>query len=457
MVPTADLVPYAGNAKEHPEWQVEQIANSIDQFGFDDPIGVWHDKDGRPIIVEGHGRLLAAKQLGIEEVPVIALDHLDDEGRRAYTLAHNQTTLTSGFDEDMLSKELEKITDIDMGDFGFGDGATLEDFEGVEEDDVPEVDEDEPARTKRGNIYQLGAHRLMCGDSTSAADVSALMGDDTADMVLTDPPYNVDYSAKANRVATLAAYNQTNRRDTNRRDIANDLMSPAAFQAFLTDAFSDAFNHAKDGAAMYVWFSPSFVTEVSEAIKAAGVKPRQMLVWIKSKAVIGFSDYQNIYEPCYYGWKPGDHFFAPTRKETTAIDQTKIASMSREELRDALEDALNALNNDVIYVPMTVKSDFHPTTKPIRLFAHLLRNSSKPGDIVLDIFGGSGTTLIACEQMKRKCRMMELDEHYCDVIVERWENLTGKKAVLLTGDAEPAPAATADGDRTDAVDLLAEE
>lgn len=416
-IPTDEVVPYAGNAKDHPDWQVDQIAESIRQFGFSDPVGVWHDAEGRPVIVEGHGRVMAAKALGLPSVPCVALDHLDDEGRRAYALAHNQTTMNSGWDQDALVAELDAI-DMDMAPFGFedmGEEDPLEDMGHVVEDDPPD---DVEARAERGDVWQLGAHVLACGDATDPADVARAMGGRTADMLLTDPPYNVGYVGKTAEGLT----------------IENDAMGGGDYQAFVADALEAARANMRAGAAFYVWFAAWRTPEVYGAARDAGLEVRQALYWVKNCFVLGRQDYQWQTEPCIYGWVDGAaHWFAPTRCERNVIDdQADFAKMKKAELVAMLEEVVRGgVETDAIREARPFASREHPTMKPVRLFARLMRNSTREGETVLDPFAGSGSTIIAAEQMGRVARCVELDPHYVDVALSRWEAFTGRRAVRV--------------------------
>lgn len=380
------ITPYEGNAKLHPDEQIAQIILSIKEFGFNDPIAVWGEDN---IIIEGHGRLIAAKRLGMEEVPVIRLDGLTDEQRRAYTLVHNKLTMNSDFDLGILSSELAEIADIDMEDFGF-DLSFDDDDEEPEEDEVPE--EPEEAVSQLGDIYQLGRHRLICGDSTDPEVIKALLNGQKADLYLTDPPYNVDYTGKT----------------ADALKIENDQMEDSKFREFLVDAFSAAKQNLKGGAAIYIWHADSEGYNFRGACHDIGWVVRECLIWKKNVMVLGRQDYQWRHEPCLYLWNDGgSHAWYSDRKQTTILEFDK-PSRNKE----------------------------HPTMKPVALFDYLIKNSSKKGDIVLDSFGGSGTTVIACEQNGRSGYCCELDPKYVDVIVQRWENLTGQKAVLLNRDPD---------------------
>lgn len=389
------IKPYDGNAKLHPQEQIDQIKRSIKLMGFDDPIAIW--KNGE--IIEGHGRYLAAKQLGMDTVPIIRLDDLTDEQRRAYALIHNKLTMNSGFDTEILNVELAHIGEIDMESFDFqiepldfDNLGSLEDGDDssipseVVEDDYEEELPEEPT-AKHGDIFLLGRHRLMCGDSTKIEDVKRLVDGAEIDILVTDPPYNVEYEGKTK----------------DRLTIKNDSMEDSAFRRFLRDAFSSADVVLKPGGVFYIWHADSEGYNFRGACKDIDWQVRQCLIWVKSVLVMGRQDYQWKHEPCLYGWKSGaGHFWASDRKQTTTLNFDK-----------------------------PVRSEIHPTMKPIALFDYLIKNSSKVGENVLDLFNGSGTTIMACEQNGRNAFCMELDPRYVDAAVNRWEQFTGKKAVLL--------------------------
>ena len=344
-----------------------------------DPIGVWGEEN---IIVEGHGRYAACKSLGIETVPVLRLDEMTDKQRREYAIAHNRTAEFSVWDFDMLKEESKEL---DFSDFDF-DLTEDEDTE-IIEDEAPEIDEDTPPRTKLGDIWKLGTHRLMCGDSTNVEDVYKLMGEERADMLLTDPPYNVAYEGKTKKKLT----------------IQNDEQDDADFRQFLVDAFEAANAVMKPGAVFYIWHADSEGYNFRGACFDIGWKVRQCLIWNKNSMVMGRQDYHWKHDPCLYGWKEGaSHLWAADRKQTTVIDWQR-----------------------------PTKAEIHPTMKPVGLFDYQIKNNTKGGDIVLDLFNGSGTTIMACEQNGRVARCMELDPRYVDACVKRWETFTGEKAVLL--------------------------
>lgn len=382
------LIPYAKNARTHSDEQVAQIAGSIKEFGFNNPVLV--DKDNS--VIAGHGRLMAARKLGMDKVPVVELEHLTESQRKAYVLADNRIALNSGWDTSMLSLELQDLKDdIDLSLLGFDPDELdallnpIEETEGLtDEDAVPDVP-DEP-KTKLGDIYILGNHRLMCGDSCSITDMEKLVNGRQVDMWLTDPPYNVAYEGKTKDALT----------------IQNDSMSNDGFRQFLRDAYVNADLVMKPGAVFYIWHADSEGYNFRGAAFDAGWKVRQCLIWKKSTMVMGRQDYHWKHEPCLYGWKEGaGHLWAADRKQTTILEFNKPS-----------------------------RNGEHPTMKPVALFEYQMLNNTKGNDIVLDSFGGSGTTLLAAEKNGRHAYLMELDPKYCDVIVKRWEDFTGKKAVL---------------------------
>ena len=422
LVPITAIRPYEHNAKIHTEDQIQQIKKSILEFGNNDPIAI----DANGVIIEGHGRLMALQELGYTEVEVIRLGHLTEEQRKAYTLVHNKLTMNTGFDLDILASELAAIGEINMKDYDF-DLDICEDLviDDIEEDNFnPEVPEAEEAKAKRGQVYQLGAHRLMCGDSTSSSDVQKLMGNDQADCLLTDPPYNVNYGGDAAAPTNHGKH----------RLIENDNLTDSDFYAFLLAFYQNAEAALKPGGAFYIWHADSEGYNFRKALRDAGLHLRQTIIWNKNALVLGRQDYQWKHEPCLYGWKEGaGHYFTSSRSETTVIEDEApdFSKMKKEELIKLLEQIYSAPTT-IINEMKPAKSDLHPTMKPLRLMAYLIQNSTRKGEIVLDLFGGSGSTLIAAEETGRRCLMMEYDPRYVDVIIKRWEDQSGKKAVLLT-------------------------
>ena len=416
-----ELKPYEKNTRKHEPADIEQIKQSILLDGFNDPIGIW---GGENLIVEGHGRQIAALQLGLEKVPCIRLDHMTDEQRRDYAIRHNRTAELSSWDEINLESELQdlEIKGFDMQGLRFDDlfEPPKKDAGELVEDAVPSVPE--KPKSKRGDIYQLGAHRLMCGDATSAADLHALMDVALADLVVTDPPYNVDYHGGTGLT------------------IQNDSMADADFCRFLTNAFSAMNAAMKPGCSFYIWHADSEGYNFRRACVNAGLQVRQCLIWVKNQLVLGRQDYQWKHEPCLYVWKDGwPHFWAGGRKQCTtltAVDLYELRNKSESELLKFIEERWcdsEDTETSVLYEERPARNAEHPTMKPIKLIGRLVRNSSQEDGIVLDTFGGSGSTLIACEQLGRACRMMELDPRYVDVIVSRWESFTGKKSTLVKG------------------------
>lgn len=410
-----ELVPYDKNPRINDE-SVDLVANSIREFGFKQPIVV--DKDN--IIIAGHTRWKAAKQLGLKEVPVIQATDLTTAQVKAYRLADNKVGEASEWDFDLLSDELEDLADeFDMSAFGFEteEEDTAEAIEDNYEPDIPT----EPM-TKSGQIWQLGKHRLMIGDSTEPEDVEKLCNGDLMDLVVTDPPYNVAIE------------------NSQGMTIENDDMSSDSFQEFLTHAFENLNDHLKAGGAFYVWYASRTHMDFEQALRNVGLEVREQLIWNKNALVLGRQDYQWKHEPCLYGWKDGaSHYFINTRTLTTVIEEAEggsldIDALKKDELKSILTKVLEAYPEvTVINEKKPTKNDLHPTMKPIKLIARLIRNSSRTGERVLDLFGGSGSTLIACEQLNRRCYMMEYDPRYADVIIDRWQEQTGEKAVLLNG------------------------
>ena len=399
-----DLKPYERNARRHEAADVAAIVKSIEAFGFNDPVGVWGPQN---VIVEGHGRVMAAKQLGMASVPCIRLDNLTDEQRRAYALAHNKTAELSSWDAELLPLELEDLPEIDMSEFGFSlDEATSEFLKTRGEVQVEEDDFDPGAevekRAKLGDIWQLGDHRLMCGDSTDPYAWKRLMDGELADMVFTDPPYGV---AIGDKNKALNAVQPSGRRTEN---IKGDTMSEEALYDMLKKAFENVRDNCAEDACYFVT-SPqggSLGLMMMMMMKDAGLPVRHVLMWRKNTATfsLGRLDYDYQHEPIFYTWTKKHHNFRAGDQRTTVWDYDKPR-----------------------------KCDLHPTMKPVALVANAVLDGSRGGMLVLDAFGGSGTTLIACERLGRRCRMMELDPHYVDVIIDRWQKLTGKEAVLIDG------------------------
>lgn len=414
-----EIKPYEKNPRKNDE-AVKYVAESIKQFGFKVPIVI--DKDG--VIVAGHTRYKASKVLGLEEVPCIIADDLNEEQIKAFRVADNKVAEKSEWDFDLLEEELDGIFNIDMSAFGFEMEFEEETTENIEETDVPEVPEEPQAKT--GEIYQLGNHRLMCGDSTKSDDVQKLIGGEVVDLIVTDPPYNVNYGS-----INESGYGKER---SNPRPIANDDMDKKEFYEFLLVCFNNAFYNVKPGGAFYVWYASKSVVEFQTALEDVGFLVKQEIIWNKNSFTLGRQDYQWKHEPCLYGWKDGaSHYFANDRTQTTVIeDKIDTSKLKKEELRKLVDELLAQKEiTTVIDENKPTINDLHPTMKPIKLLSKLIINSSRKKENVLDLFGGSGSTLMACEQLDRKCFMMEYDPHYVDVIIKRWEDYTGKKAVKI--------------------------
>lgn len=375
------LKPYKNNARTHSDEQIEKIAKSMKEFGFINPVLV----DGNLNVIAGHGRILGAKKLGMKEVPCLFIENLTEEQKRAYIIADNRLAEDAGWDKELLKIELEDLknmnfditlTGFELEDFDF----SMEETE-VIEDEFDETVPEEPT-SKKGEIYKLGKHFLMCGDSTDINDVEKLMNGVKADMLLTDPPYNVDYEGGTGLT------------------IQNDNMDDETFREFLRVSFFNANSVMKEGAVFYIWHADSEGYNFRGACHDIGWKVRQCLIWCKNTLVMGRQDYHWKHEPCLYGWKEGaSHLWASDRKQTTVLEFDR-PSVSKE----------------------------HPTMKPVGLFDYLIKNNTKKDDIVLDLFAGSGTSIIVCEQNGRIAYSMELDPKYVDVIISRWEKLTGQQA-----------------------------
>ena len=389
--PIDRLLPYVRNARTHSDEQLAQVAASIQEFGWTNPILV----GGDGVIIAGHARLAAARKLGIAEVPVIVLDHLTETQRRALVLADNKLALNAGWDEEMLRVELESLKEddfnLDLVGFTTEELDDLlhdpeETHEGLtDEDAAPEPQE--TAVTVPGDVWILGEHRLLCGDATQMEAVEKVLAGGLADMVFCDPPYNVNYGATM----------KDKLRGKSHRKIANDNLGDE-FQRFLYDACVNLLAVTKG--AIYICMSSSELHTLHKAFTEAGGHWSTFVIWAKNQFTMGRSDYQRQYEPILYGWKEGtDHYWCGARDQ-----------------------------GDVWFVKKPVANDLHPTMKPVELVERALRNSAKSRDTVLDPFGGSGTTLIACEKAGRQARLIELEPKYCDVIIRRWQAWSGKQA-----------------------------
>ena len=431
------LKPYERNAKLHGVDQIEKLCKSIEEFGFISPCLIDNDYN----VIAGHGRIMAAKRMGMESVPCLFVEGLTDEQRRAYILADNRLTELGEWDMELVRSELSDLKDaeFDTSLIGF-------DIDIAFDESMAQIDDETwgdglpgsgaTQKSKVGDIYQLGKHRLMCGDSTNPEMVQKLMGGDLADLLLTDPPYNIGLgSENCGSAQTISGSGKKLARQEDGAFLLNDNLTDEQFVAFLTAAMQNAYAAMRDGAVFYVWYATRSTVSFTRAIEQSGLSIKQNLIWVKNVFTLGRQDYQWRHEPCFYGWKEGaTHYFIDSRKNGTVF-QSKIpdfAMMTEAEMREALTRIYADVKPDTLFENKPLVCDLHPTMKPVKLMKRLIHNSSKEDDIVLDLFGGSGSTLISCEELGRRCYCMEYDPHYADVIVERWEDRTGEKAVLLT-------------------------
>ena len=380
LIPVEKLVPYANNARTHSPEQITKLRSSLREFGFVNPVII--DKDFN--VIAGHGRITAAKEEGIKEVPCVFVDYLTEAQKKAYILADNRMALDAGWDDELLRIELEELQglDFDLALTGFDDKELASlfntDAETKEDDFDVDAELEKPTFTHKGDMWVLGRHRLVCGDSTKKETFDLLMQDEKANLVITDPPYNVNYEGTAGK-------------------IQNDNMADDKFYNFLLDAFKNTEAVMADDASIYVFHADTEGLNFRRAFKDAGFYLSGTCIWKKQSLVLGRSPYQWQHEPILFGWKKGGkHQWYTGRKETTIWEYDKPK-----------------------------KNSDHPTMKPIPLLAYPIQNSSMSNCIVLDPFGGSGSTLIACQQTDRICRTIELDKKFCDVIVKRYIEFVG--------------------------------
>ena len=403
LVNIEKLIPYVNNARTHSKEQITKLRSSLREFGFINPVIIDRDYN----IIAGHGRVMAAKEENITEVPCVFVDHLTEAQKKAYIIADNRFALDAGWDEEMLKLEIEALQDMafDLSLTGFDDAELSKLFEtdDVKDDEFDvEAELQKPTKTQIGDIWLLGKHKLVCGDSTKAETFAILMNDEKANLVITDPPYNVNYEGSAGK-------------------IKNDNMENDKFYHFLLDAFTNTEKAMADDASIYVFHADTEGLNFRKAFKDAGFYLSGTCIWEKQSLVLGRSPYQWQHEPVLFGWKrKGKHQWYTGRKESTIwkFDKPK-------------------------------KNGEHPTMKPIPLLAYPIMNSSMTNCIVLDPFGGSGSTLIACEQTGRFCRTIELDEKFCDVIVSRYiEQVGGSENVQLIRNGVTIPYSELEDENT---------
>ena len=398
LVPLSKLVPYVNNARTHSPEQLAKLRSSLREFGFINPVII--DRDFN--VIAGHGRIAAAKEEGITEVPCVFVDYLTEAQKKAYILADNRMALDAGWDEELLRIEIESLqgADFDVSLTGFGEDEIADLFSGDGEKDVKDDDFDlsaaleKAAFVEKGDIWTVGRHRLMCGDATSAEDVAALMDGKKANLIVTDPPYNVAFKSGSGL------------------SIQNDSMENGEFYTFLYNSFQNMVEHLESGGAAYVFHADTEGLNFRKAFVDAGFHLAGVCIWVKNSLVLGRSDYQWQHEPVLYGFlKNGKHPWYSDRKQTTIWNYDK---------------------------PKRNKN--HPTSKPLDLLGYPICNSSQENAIVLDTFGGSGSTMMACEQTNRICHMMELDEKYASVILRRYVEDTGdSENVYVVRNGEKIP------------------
>ena len=391
------LIPYENNPRNNDK-AVDIVAKSISEFGFRVPIIV----DKNNVIVCGHTRYKAARKLGLTDVPVNVIDDLTDDQIKAFRLVDNKTNEIATWNDELLIQELANIK-LDMTEFNFEEPLlpSEDDF------DISSAVESitEPV-SKMGDIWLLGRHHLLCGDSTTD-DVERFLGGKKVDLYLSDPPYNVAVS------------------NSDGLTIQNDDMKDNEFREFLSKAFYQVSRVLKPGGAFYVWHADTEGLNFRAALLENGLTIKQNLIWVKNQFIMGRQDYQWQHEPCLYGWKEGaSHYFTRNRKQSSVIDNSELELLTKEEL-------LELIQTTILRYDKPLKNTDHPTMKPIGLIERLIRNSSRKNHIVLDTFGGSGTTLLASEKLGRECYMIEYDPKYVDVIIQRYEEMTGDKAVRI--------------------------
>jgi len=433
-----ELKGYERNSRTHSDAQVREIAASIQEFGFNNPILVDNDST----IVAGQGRMAAARQLGMNKVPCIVLGHLTDAQRRAYVIADNKIALNAGWDKQLLALEMGELRQhLDLTLLGFSEKEVLEllpmepNSGKTDPDAVPPPPE--TSVTSHGDLWILGNHKLLCGDSTLSSDWNTLLVDnERLSWFWTDPPYNVNYGDKAESL------NKAKKGHRNYERILNDHMPADDFYRFLLAVFSAVFVAMDKGAAIYVAHSETERSSFTSSFVQAGFKFSTNLIWKKNQLMLGRSDYQYIHEPIIYGWKPGaGHHWAGGRKQTTVLDLARSCDLITTDRGTVLfpfgDQVLEVEGgglvsqhpSTLIEVDKPKRNDVHPTMKPVELVERCLKNSVKPGSVGGDAFGGSGTTLIAAERLGLSARLMELSPKYCDVIVKRWQEYTGKVAI----------------------------
>ena len=424
-----EIHPYGRNPRINDK-AVEPVMKSIQKDGYRARIMV----DTNGVIIAGHTRYKAMQRLGWTEAEVWIADDMTEEQIRDYRIRDNHTAGFAEWDFDLLPGEIEGL-DFDMSEFGFTGEEEMEEppEPEVSEDNFdPEEDVPEESDIQQGDVFILGRHRLMCGDSTDIDDVLNLMGGAKADLFLTDPPYNIDYKDKQKNLAIFKPNKRVAAGDA--IDIDNDAMDNESFRNFLLRAFGTANKVMRPGCAIYIWHADLYGHIFRQAVIDTGWNLKQVLVWVKNNITIGRQDYHYRHEPVIYGWKPGGaHYFIDNRKQQSVFDdRIDIKKLKKEEMRDLLEKIFaDSVPTTVLYEDKPLVNDIHPTMKPIKLMARLVINSSRQDDNVLDLFGGSGSTMMACEQLGRTCYTMEISPKYCEAIINRFAKFTGEPIYRL--------------------------
>lgn len=424
-IPVEELKPYDNNPRVNDE-SVPFVAASIERFGWQQPVVI--DKDN--VIIAGHTRYKAALELGLKTIPCKYADELTPEEVDAYRLADNKTAELATWDAEKLTEELAKLADFDMTAFGFEEMEEPEDPGDAQEDNY--IEEDVEPLTQPGDIFQLGDHRLMCGDSTKTDDMDRLFARVKPEFVFTDPPYGVSIGDKNKFIEENTPYGVRIK-----KNIAGDTLDAPELEIMLTATMTNLREHCADSCSYYVSAPQSgdLTLMMLKMMNSAGLPVKHTLIWVKNQMTfsLGRLDYEYRHEPIYYTWTKSHNFYGGAQNSVIE-DEKRLEDMTKGELKELVHALRDREETSVIYCDKIQHCDLHPTMKPIKLIARFMTNSSKKGDPVADIFGGSGSTMIAAEQLGRKCYMMEIDPHYCDVIIDRWQKFTGKEAERILND-----------------------
>lgn len=429
MLPIKSIIPYENNARRNDE-AVNVVMENIKQFGFAVPIIL--DKDN--VIIAGHTRLKAAKRMKLKEVPCVIADYLDENQVRAMRLAENKSHEFATWDLDLMETEIAKITGIDLGALGFEgfEDLQMDDFPGEGEPDLEDIMQSEECIVEKGDIWQLGRHRLFCGDATNREEIAKMMDGEVASLIVTDPPYNMNLTGLVTSVPTEPGGKWG---ATKTRALENDNLNAFAFREFLEKMYEVIKEFLEKGKNAYIFHSYHSVDDFVRCCKESGMVYEQNLVWVKPSFSLSGSLYQHRYELCLLarnGGLAGDRTWNSGRSDSDVLEYPDIDKMSEDELRTALRDVLaKAVAVDAMERDRNTEEVVHSTMKPVPFLIELIRNSSNINELVVDLFGGSGSTLVASEQCSRVCYCCEIDPTYCTRIIRRWEKLTGKKAVKV--------------------------